>query len=417
MKSATIAECEDLLRKFTYGSSQINEKGFTTKRTQDLADAVGNPEKEMKVVHLAGTSGKTSTAYFMASLLHMAGKKVGLTVSPHIVNITERSLINGDMLPETQYVKYFNEYMGIVRNSGIRPSYYEYMLVFALWVFAREQVDYAVVETGLGGLYDSSNICTQPNKVCILTDIGFDHQQFLGSSLAEIASQKAGIIWPGNHVFMYEQVPEVMDVVQAQTKEQGAHLHIQEAFEADEQNSTVTFQQRNWGLAYDTYLWLSARDDLPALDHDAQNTTQHIQVPARMEEFSRDGKVFVIDGAHNEQKMRTFFESFVSKYGPNHKPVVILSLKKGKDLEAIAPLVAEHASRVIATRFSDSQDLPFGAQPPEEIAHVMGNYDVFASTATSVTAALHSFMESDDTFCLVIGSLHSAAEARAELVN
>jgi dihydrofolate synthase/folylpolyglutamate synthase len=191
----SIAEVEKALERLVMIASKTTGRDITTARTLEIAGLVGNPQDHLRVIHLAGTSGKTSTSYYIAGLLKAGGMKVGLTVSPHVTAITERVQINNIPLSETEFCRYMSEFLPLVTADEERlPSYFEVMMVFALWVFDKSNVDYAVVETGLGGLHDSSNICRRTDKICIITDIGVDHTHVLGDTIEKIATHKAGII-------------------------------------------------------------------------------------------------------------------------------------------------------------------------------------------------------------------------------
>ena len=351
--------------------------GITVERTEKLMAHLGHPEAALRVVHIAGTSGKTSTTYYVASLLTAAGQKVGHTVSPHIDSLTERVQINGQPLSERAFCAYMSTFLELVRDVPDMPSWFELMIAFALWVFAQEKVDYAVLETGLGGLHDSTNVAVRPDKVCIITDIALDHQHVLGDTVAQIASQKAGIIHPCNAVFMYAQATDIMQVVRFKTSQTlGAELYVQDQtslgaiYGGTFAANLPVYQQRNWLLAYAAYRYLVNRDRIPLISSQALSRTQATSIPARME-VCRVGKIQVVmDGAHNESKMAAFVESFQKKYGRRTVPV-LLALKVNKDYEKIAPLIMQIASNFIVTTLSKSQDIPAEPIPPSDIARTL----------------------------------------------
>ena len=410
MKFLSIDDCSAALVELTQNKRQQHGGKLTTDLAARLAEFVGSPHKKLNVIHIAGTSGKTSTSYYVSSLLQASGLKVGLTVSPHIHSIAERALVNGRTLEDEVYLAYFREFYSYVHESGLAVSYFEFMMVFALWVFMKEDVDYAVIETGLGGLYDASNICQQPNKLCLITDIGLDHTHVLGNSLYEIATQKAGIVWKGNTVVAYRQSNDVTRVIEERVAEQGAVWVKAEMQQFDDASSLPRFQQRNWHLAFKAYQTIARRDGLDELSEEQVAGTQHTEVPARMEHYSVNGKVIIIDGAHNEQKMQTFFDSFTRLY-PGIRPSVLLSLKEGKDLEAIAPLIASHASNVIATEFTVEQDMPTGARSADEIATYLRSHGMSdVSVQQGTQKALDIMLDAKSDMILVIGSFFLASE-------
>ncbi len=167
-------------------------------RTKYLLQLLDNPQEKIKVIHIAGTSGKGSTAYLISKLLQHHGFKVGLQVSPHLIDIRERFQINNQLIPEELFVRTFQEIKPTIekaKNSHWgKLTFFEILVSFAFYFFWKNKVDYAVMETGLGGLYDGTNVVENKNKLVVLTKIGLDHQWILGSTYEKIASQKAGII-------------------------------------------------------------------------------------------------------------------------------------------------------------------------------------------------------------------------------
>ena len=407
-------QVEAALHPYVVEAGRAIGKDITTERTLRLAVHVGSPEKKLRIVHVAGTSGKTSTCYYMAELLRESGKKVGLTVSPHMDTIAERVQINGQPLNEQRFCEYFNEFIGLVDAASEVPTYFEFMIVFAFWVFAREEVDYAVVETGMGGLHDSSNIAARPDKVCIITDIGLDHQHVLGRDITSIAHQKAGIIHAGNAVNMYHQGSEVDAIVLETADTNGATVIFSDEPDVNSDDTTPLYQQRNWRLAYNTYELVRKRDGLKELSAADLRESKNIHVPGRMDILERDGKTIVLDGAHNEQKMSTFLDSLRARF-PGSKPAVLLSLKEGKEIKAIAPQIVDIASQIIVTRFSMLQDMPIPAADPKLIEAEIIARGGTPTVADTPGEGLKQLLESDESLIVVTGSLYLVAEIRAYL--
>ena len=181
----TLAEANLALRPF-YDYSRT---AYTLDVMKALMEHLGNPQNQLRVLHVAGTSGKTSTAYYCAALLKEAGKKVGLSVSPHVDTVNERLQINGQPMPEAEFCKVLSEFLDVVAESGIKPSYFELLVAMTYWEFARQKVDYAVIEVGLGGLRDGTNVIERADKVCLITDIGLDHTEILGHTLTKITGE------------------------------------------------------------------------------------------------------------------------------------------------------------------------------------------------------------------------------------
>ncbi len=414
-----MTEVEQALQKNIARQSQNHGAMLTTDRSRRLAEYVGSPHRQLKVAHVAGTSGKTSTSYFMASLLGASGASVGLTVSPHIDSLTERVQVNGAPLDEKTFCAYFSEFSQLIEGFGETPSYFEFLLVFALWVFAREQVEYAVLETGLGGLYDSTNICRESNKVCIITDIGLDHTEFLGDTLGEIAAQKAGIIAPDNDVFMYQQSDDVMRTVEASVRAANARLHAVAPLRDEDMPPTtaVQYQQRNWGLAYQVYRFIAARDTLPQLTLSQQSATISTHVPGRMDTIGIGDKTLVLDGAHNQQKLTTFFASFRAHY-PSSRPVALLALKQTKDVASVASVITQYCDAAIITTFTKEQDMPTGAHEPANIADMLRGAGLQSvHIEPNPETALGLLIDLTHDVGIVIGSFFLVAEIRRLLAK
>ncbi len=168
--------------------------------THALCHVLGNPEKEFKSIHIAGTNGKGSSAHFIASVLQEAGFKTGLFTSPHLKDFRERIKINGRMIAKRDVRGFVTKYKSDFNH--IQPSFFEWTFALASWYFAKEKVDIAVIETGMGGRLDSTNV-VKP-VITVITNIGLDHTQFLGETLPLIAREKAGIIKAGIPVIIGE---------------------------------------------------------------------------------------------------------------------------------------------------------------------------------------------------------------------
>ena len=161
--------------------------------TLRLMAHVGNPHEALKAVHVAGTNGKGSTSHLIAAALQAAGLRVGLFTSPHLVSLTERIRVNGKPIPEEIVAAFVTEHKAFL--DELQPSFFETMTALGFWYFVQQNVDIAVIETGLGGRLDSTNVLTP--VLSVITNIGMDHTEFLGNTLAKIAREKAGIIKPG----------------------------------------------------------------------------------------------------------------------------------------------------------------------------------------------------------------------------
>ena len=190
--------------------------------TLRLMAQVGNPHEQLQAIHVAGTNGKGSTSHLIAASLQASGRKVGLFTSPHLVSLTERIRINGKPIPEEEVAAFVEKHKELL--DELQPSFFETMTVMAFDYFVREKVDIAVVEVGLGGRLDSTNVLTP--ILSVITNIGLDHTEFLGNTLPKIAREKAGIIKPHVPVVVGESHPQTINVFLSKAQECEAEIYF-----------------------------------------------------------------------------------------------------------------------------------------------------------------------------------------------
>jgi len=352
-------------------------------RTKHLMGLLGNPQEKLKVIHIAGTSGKGSTAYFMSHLLNHSGFKVGLTLSPHLVDVRERFQIDGNLLPEKKVVAYFNDFLPVfnkMRDTQFgTPTYFEIVQAVAYMIFEKEKVNYAVVETGMGGTYDATNVVKNPEKICLITKIGLDHTKILGANTHDIAEQKAGIIQKGNVVFTIDQRPKVISVFTRTCAQKQAKLFqikreinytnakiledgITFDFKFDDiviNNLFVSvyafYQIQNVSLAFSAFIYLVKRDQIPFDVEKVREALKKSYFPGRFDKKKIKGKTLVIDGAHNPQKMRAFLDSLVKVF-PGKKYNFVIAFKKGKDYKKMLLQIRPLAAKIYITSFFVQSD-------------------------------------------------------------
>lgn len=414
----TFTDAKNELASF-YDLGKPRVRTYTLDAMRQLLLILGDPQNNLRVIHVAGTSGKTSTAYYAAALAQGSGLKVGLTVSPHVIEINDRVQINGTPLPQALFCSELQEFLGIVRANQLRPSYFELMMAFAFWEFNRQNVDCAVIEVGLGGTLDASNTIDREDKVCVITDIGLDHTQVLGNTYAEIAAQKAGIIGFKNNIFCYHQRPEVMSVFRTQAQIKQADLHVLSANDrAPEAKKLSLFQQRNFTLALAAVKYLCGtlnRQLLPkALDQ-----ALAITVPGRMETKVVSGKTIIIDGAHNQQKIATLMESIAAAY-PGKRIAALVAFGQQQEanqrmhegLKELQPFV----DTIIATTFSSAQDAPHDGVSPHEIADIARDLAIpTVLTEADPGKAYGQLLQQPQPIYLVVGSFYLLNDIRPRL--
>jgi dihydrofolate synthase/folylpolyglutamate synthase len=386
---------------------------YTLTKISALLKYLGNPHNDLRVVHIAGTSGKTSTSYFIRSLLEQAGAKTGLTVSPHITSIKERVQVNGDVLADEIYITYANRFLSLVRQSGIEPSFFEATMVFAFWVFREECVDYAVVETGMGGLLDGSNVTGRSDKIAIITDIGLDHTEILGETIEEIATQKAGIIHSKNMTFVIDQSERVLSAIQEYATKQDANLTVVRSIENIELQS---YQKRNWSVARAAFDYISQRDHLIHLTDEQISLAMRQTPPGRLEKLEVAGKQIILDGAHNPQKLAALS-------GELHdidmdSLVVVANFVSGptRKIDDNVSVLSRMTHNLIIPEFMVVQDIGKQSMKAEEIAERAYHAGIsVVEVKKELDVAIKSALDGVYSTVIITGSLYLVSQARSLL--
>jgi dihydrofolate synthase/folylpolyglutamate synthase len=392
----------------------------------DLARALGDPQEALRFIHIAGTNGKGSTAAFCESCLRAAGFRVGLYTSPHLVSVRERIQINRLPISESD----FAEGMSLVRRGldefkDHEATFFEITTALALWYFGREKVDWVVWETGLGGRLDATNIVTP--QVCIITNIGLEHQQYLGVSLGEIAAEKAGIIKPGVPVISAVEDGEAAQVIRERAQAENCVLtlvHRDLAIEnlglvGHKQSACVDGQKFLLGLlgphqisnaacAVEAMRQLKVSN--AAIAFGLENTVW----PGRFEILSEKPLV-VLDGAHNPAGMTMLIETWraflLARFGWNSEEIVarthlVFASVADKDITEMAQLLQPLAREVSLVRLAHER----GADPVSLAPAFAG---LPCTCYDSVSAAWQNIIESPESITLITGSLFLVGEMLA----
>lgn len=405
-KVASLEEINQMLAGMV-GRREGMDQPYKLNRMLELMDYLGNPQNKLKVIHITGTSGKTSTSYYVAAMLGLAGKKVGLTVSPHVSKVSERLQVNLEELTENEYCQVFSEFLKVVNSSDIKPTYFEFLVAMAYWYFAKEQVDYAVVEVGLGGLLDGTNVIDRQDKVCVITDIGLDHTSVLGTNVSNIAKQKAGIIGDHNVVLTHPQAAQIMQAIKDRCAQQhGQLLVLEEDDYLAAPGNLPLFQRRNWTLAKETANYLAKRDNFELTNAQLVQTAE-LQIPGRMDVTKLDNKTLILDGAHNPQKLEALSSSIKEKF-PNQKIAAMVALAGHKEQfkESLTAL-SNLADHTIFTSFrvgQDEQRSAIDSYKLAELARQLG-YEDF-QVEPDPEKAYKLLLDQKEPILLVTGSLY-----------
>ena len=309
--------------------------------TLALASHLQNPEKKFKSIHVAGTNGKGSVSHMLASTLQEAGYKVGLYTSPHLKDFRERIKINGTMISEEEVVSFVHLNKSFLEKQKL--SFFEMTVGLAFDYFSKQQVDIAIIEVGMGGRLDSTNILIP--EVSVITNIGFDHTAFLGNTYAEIATEKAGIIKPSVPVVIGETVSETKRVFKAIASSKKAPILFAEDLTLSDYESDLkgVYQQKNKRTAIATLGVLQSKNwniSEAIIQQGFLNVIKNTGLQGRYQILREEPKV-ICDTAHNKEGLQLVLQQIQSeKYAKLH---IVLGVVNDKDLQTVLPLFPKKA--------------------------------------------------------------------------
>jgi len=430
---------EYLFGKTDYEKQQnlrYNVTTFNLDRMEKLLRLVGNPHKKINTVHIAGTKGKGSTATMLARMLEANNYNVGLYTSPHVLHLHERIVVSSKMITEPEMLGLLNRIYAPVEKISRTdpPTFFEIMTTLAFMHFADRQVDIAVVETGLGGRLDSTNVIKP--KVIGITSLSIDHQRQLGNTLDSIAKEKAGVFKQGVPVVTVEQEPDAMRVLKAEAIAANAPLHVtggdidfSHRFENSREHgphtriclSTPTsrfehvrvplhgvHQAINCGLA------LAMLDKLKESGYEidpekATRGLENISLTGRMEIICQDPRI-IIDAAHNAASIRVLMQA-IGQNVPYDSMVVIFGCNNDKDIDGMLTALQYGADKVIFTR-SNSPKAVYPQDLAEIYTEICGKMCQTALTLSQALQLARSAVAKEDLICIT-GSFYLIGQAKA----
>ena len=325
---------------------------------------LGEPCKNRKVIHIAGTNGKGSTSAFLENIFFYSGHNVGKFTSPHILKYNERIISNKKMISDKKIQKYYEVIKKILSELKLKINFFEITTFVALLFFEEENLEFIILETGLGGRLDATNIVN--STICAITNVSFDHTAILGNTLKEIAFEKAGIIKNGEICIFSQNLSELENEINKKTKKS---INVLKKYknidiELDKKNFTTTikfeddkkikkfelplfgkFQGNNFLLSYE----IAKRFGIS--DKDIQNGINHLKLFGRFEIFSKNPFV-ILDVAHNEDSMKVLFENLSFLYKKN-EVIFITSMLKTKDFVPIFEKIQEFSDKIFITSLKD----------------------------------------------------------------
>lgn len=370
-----------------------------------LANHLGNPEKNLKCIHVAGTNGKGSTSHMLASIFQEASYTVGLYTSPHLKDYRERIKINGNEIPEDFVCEFITKNKDFFETNDM--SFFEMTVGLAFDYFVKEKVDIAIIEVGMGGRLDATNIITP--LVSVITNIGLDHTQFLGNTLEAIAFEKAGIIKPGIPVVIGEYTNETKPVFETKAKENNSEIYfasdlIHERFPSD---LIGDYQVHNKKTVLQTIAIINNQKDFKIYETDIKsgllNVVKNTGLEGRWQQLGEFPKI-ICDTAHNKNGLEIVMKQIQKeKYDTLH---IVLGVVNDKDLDEVLPLFPTNAIYYFC-----KPNIPRGLDArilQEKAAGFNLKGEVFNSVSDSYTAALQNALKSD--FIFIGGSTFVVAE-------
>ncbi len=403
-----------------------------------LLKLMGNPQDSLKVIHVAGTNGKGSTSSFISTVLVEEGYKVGLYTSPYIEEFTERIRINGVNIPKqdlAEITEYVKDKVEIMLSKGQNhPTEFEIVTAIGLEYFKRQNADYVVLEVGLGGRGDSTNVIKQ-SLVSVITPIDYDHTDYLGDTLSKIAYEKAGIIKQNGFVVSYPQQPEAMEIIENTCKTKNAKLIIApidgiEIVSQDIDNQTFNLKSKTMNLfslsismigdhqIKNAVLGLTALQVLEK-EHKIRLSSQSIyeglkktKWPGRLEIMGRKPTV-LIDGAHNVHGLQAIANVF-EKFFKDKNIILVIGVLKDKDVESMLDVIIPKVSKAVLTQPVNPRALSV-----DKLALMMEKYDIPMIKEKEVSKAVFHTLEmaNENDVIVFCGSFYMIGQVRAILKN
>lgn len=390
-------------------------------RMQRAVDLLGNPERTYPIIHVTGTNGKGSTIAFMRELFAVHGNKVGTFTSPHIISINDRICINGQPIVDEDFVRIANQVKEMEKTlleTHDQLSFFELLTLIALLYFKEQRVDLVLLEVGIGGLLDTTNVVT--GEIAVITSIGLDHQETLGDSLEEIAEQKAGIFKAGKKAVIAKLAPEAELVCQSKAREldvgfyqagqdftlkAGNFSSSLASFSRLEIGLEGTYQQENAALALQTFLLFMASREEGVEEELVRQALKETHWAGRLERIRPH---IYLDGAHNLPALTRLVEFIQGKIQQGYQVRILFGALKRKDYQGMLGYLSEQLPQV------ELKVTGFDYQGSLEESDVSG-YKLVDSYRDFISKFEENANNQDLLF--VTGSLYFISEVRAGLVG
>jgi dihydrofolate synthase/folylpolyglutamate synthase len=369
-----------------------------------LLEVLNHPEKQLNFIHIAGTNGKGSTSHILAALGQEHGLTTGIFTSPHLVDFRERIKVNGQQIPQEKVVHWVETVIPSL-NINFEPSFFELTFALALCYFLEKDCDLCIIETGLGGRLDATNAITP--LLSVITNIGYDHQNFLGNTRTEIASEKAGIIKAKTPILIAEQDPETQSVFLNKSNNEKALLRWVNLDENIESDLLGTYQQLNLNTAKQAFQWYCEIVNSPFNELVANRALLNVcsltDFHGRMERIQNNPTV-ILDVAHNSSGILVLLEELKKlSYNKLH---IVFGTAYDKDLTEVIPLLPKQAHFYL-TQFANARSRKAAEWTAIGLSNIL-NFEVFHHPFQALQQAKNNAQKDD--LILVFGSFFLVGE-------
>ncbi len=406
----TAAQSNDSYRKAIEFLHGLQWFGTTLglENTFKLAELSGNPQSKLRFIHVAGTNGKGSTCAMLESIYRAAGLRVGLFTSPHLVSFRERIQVNRRLILQSEVARIVRQLQPLLEKfpREHHPTFFEVVTVMALRYFAEQKCDLVIWETGLGGRLDATNIVTP--LASVITNIHFDHQQWLGDTLEKIAAEKAGIIKPRVPIITGETKPGALGVIKQVAESNAAPLAV-----VTRRLSLVTrhplalpgqHQQLNAAIALETVTVLQKQ--IPVGDEQIQRGLSRVNWPGRLQLVEKPaGQKLLLDGARNIASAETLRRALQENF-PQTEATLVLGILRDKDWPQVCEILAPMAKRIFTVPVSSER-----TASPAELAEACRRANPAVEVTACSTLAEALQRTASDRFVVITGSLYLVGEA------
>ncbi len=418
--SMTGQEAVDYLENYTYSATKLG-----LERTQELLKLLGNPQEGMKYIHVTGSNGKGSTCAMLSSILRRAGYKTGLYTSPYIQEFRERIQIDGEYISWDDLAKLTEKCRALAESMADPPSQFELVTALALQYFHNENCDIVIMEVGMGGALDATNVIPAP-EVAVITNVGLEHTEYLGNTLEAIATTKSGIIKPGCSAVCYDGAQEVTNVVRSVCAEKNVPLTCLDfsglkAISETLEGQTFVYKGReysipllgphqicNTAMALETVETLRSRG-WTISDEDVDLGLQYTRWPARFEVLQHN-PLCILDGGHNPQCAEALVNS-LDRLLPGRKAVFLMGILGDKDYKQVIDMIIPYSKE-----FFTLTPLNPRAMSSDSLAEELRSHGAKATACHEISEGIDAAIAAagKDGLVVIFGSLYLAGAVRTE---